>query len=136
MANVATAGGKILEQIAELDLSGDLSLDGVITPTALSGDVNNYNPAGLDGANVLRLGGGASDRNITGLTAPSTARGKLLLLVNIGTTNSLVLKNASGSSAAGNTFQGASAADVTVHKGGSVWLWYDPTGLVWCPITN
>jgi hypothetical protein len=48
-----------------------ISYAGVITPTTLSGDVNDYNPTGFGDAFTVRINGGAADRNITGLSAGS-----------------------------------------------------------------
>ncbi len=101
-------------------LSGDLS------PTALSGNADDYNPTNLSTNTVLRIDGGASDRNITGLAGG--ADGLVKILLNVGGTNALVLKNETTSSAA-NRF--ALGADVTLAASQGAFLWYDSTSSRW-----
>lgn len=125
------AGTEVMEQIGSAIFGNDISLNGIITPAALTGDVNNYAPTGLATAGVLRLGGGSSDRNISGLLAPTSGKAQLLLILNIGTSNSLILNNQSASSSAGNKFFGPNAADVTIRKGGAIFVYYDITLAAW-----
>jgi hypothetical protein len=100
-----------------------------VSPTALSGNVNDYNPTGLSAARTLRIDGGAADRNITGIAGGFNNR--RLRIVNVGTTNSLVLVNNSGSSSAGNKF--LLPADTTLPINTSLDLVYDGTSTVWRP---
>lgn len=104
-----------------------LTLVGAITPTALSGDVNNYNPPGLSTALTLRIDGGAADRNVTGLTAG--VDGRIVEILNIGATNSLILADQSASSTAANRF--LFGANVTVGPNKAVVLRYDGTTARW-----
>ena len=89
---------------------GPLFLSGTLTPTALAGNVNDYNPSGLSGALALRIGGGAADRTITGLAGGSD--GRIITITNIGATNSLIISNENASSTAANRF--ALAANTTL----------------------
>ena len=104
---------------------GLATLSGIITPTQITGDQNDYNPANLSTANTLRLSSDAS-RNITGLQGG--AAGRLLLVHNVGAQN-IVLKDESGSSSAANRF--ALTADMTMTPDTLVWLQYDATSLRW-----
>jgi hypothetical protein len=109
------------------------------TPTTLGGDVNDYTAGGVLHANtVIRLGGGAADRNITGLDAGSD--GELKIIHNIGTTNALVLKNESTASSAANrlllTPGQTTAGDVTLNFGDSFALIYDTTSSRWRPLSD
>lgn len=108
-----------------LEVSGAMSLTGVITPAQITADQNDYNPAGFATANVLRLSTDAA-RNITGL-ASDTGGGQLLLL-NVGSFN-LVLTAESGSSAAANRF--APGGNALIAPGHGCWLWYDAASLRW-----
>ena len=90
------------------------ALKGDLTPTALSGNVNDYNPATLSTASVLRIDGGAASRNITGVAGG--ADGRVLTVMNIGTTNNLVLTNEDAASAAGNRFLLGSKPDVSAWR--------------------
>ena len=112
---------------------------GDVTPTALGGDVNDYTAGGVIHANtVIRLGGGAADRNITGLDAGSD--GEIKVIFNIGLTNALVLKNESTASSAANRLRltpgQTTAGDVTLNPGDSFALIYDTTLSVWRAVSD
>lgn len=109
-------------------LASTFTLSGDISPTALSGDVDNYNPTGLSTSAVIRIDGGASDRNITGLVAQGD--GSVKIILNVGTTNSLILKNDTTSTAANRFLFGA---DIAIRQGGGLVIWYDTTSSRWRP---
>lgn len=106
---------------------GAFGLSAVISPTALSGDVNDYAPTGLSGTIIIRQDGGAADRNITGLSGG--IEGRIVQIINVGTTNNLVLKNQSASSIAANRF--LISADVTLGVNRAVVLRYDGVTSRW-----
>ena len=81
---------------------GALYLAGTLTPTALSGNVNDYNPAGLAGAVALRSTAAAADRTLTGLAGGSGWPDRTL--ANTGATNNLNFSNADAASSAANRF--------------------------------
>lgn len=127
------ATGDVINIDAELpvaEYAGGIGNTATISPTALSGDVNDYNPSGLSTANYVRIDGGAADRNITGLTAPASGS-SIVTLVNIGTTNNLVLKHQSGSSSATNRFLNGGGTDITLTPGSLAACWYDTTTTRW-----
>jgi hypothetical protein len=107
--------------------SSQFGLSGVISPAALAADQNDYSPTGFSGAAIVRQDGGAADRNITGLAGG--AEGRILAIINIGTTNSLVLKDQSASSSATNRF--LFGADVTVGPNKEIALRYDAVSGRW-----
>ncbi len=127
-ATTLKLGATSNQAITQLDLQSALLFDAPISPTALSGDVNNYAPTGLATCNALRIDGGAANRNITGLSANNW---RFILLVNIGTSNNLVLVHASASSTAANQFDLAGAANRTLLPRESVVLWYDSSSTKW-----
>jgi hypothetical protein len=100
-----------------------------ISPSALAGNVDNYNPTNLSTARTLRIDGGAADRNITGIAGGFSNR--RLRIINIGTTNTLTLTNNSGSSSAGNKF--LLPADTILPINTAIDLIYDGTSTVWRP---
>lgn len=104
-------------------LSGDSS------PTALTGAVNDYGPAGTESATVLRIDGGASSRNITGFANGSD--GRVIIVVNIGATADLVLKVADTGSVEANRMLLPNAADITIRPTGAAILIYDATSSRW-----
>lgn len=118
---VATFTNQTVTQ--QLLLSGDL------TPTALGGDVNDYNPTSLATALTLRIDGGVSTKNITGLQGG--AAGRVIRIVNVGTTNSLVIPSESASSSAANRF--LLPADLTIQFGAAATFEYDSASSRWRP---
>lgn len=106
-----------------------LALPGDTTPSALTGAINDYAPPNLATNIVLRVNGGASDRDWTGLAAQ--ADGDIKLLQNIGTTNALVLRTESASSSAANRF--ALLDDVVLQPKETFAVIYDSTGTRWRP---
>jgi len=105
-ARVAFAFKNHTTNVFAINHGGGIGLTHV-TPTALSGDVNNY--AGCGNAPVCRISGGASDRNVTGIvpgfaSAWTSTISEMITVCNVGTTNSIVLVHDSGSSTDVNRF--------------------------------
>jgi len=106
-------------------LSGSITITGVITPTAISTNQDNYNPTGLSGAETIRLSVTA-DIDITGLAGG--AAGRLITVENIGT-NRLTFRDQSASSTAANRFKFGD--DVFLDPSYTVTLLYDAVSAVW-----
>lgn len=121
--------GNVNVALTPFQAASAFTFNGVISPTALSGDVNDYAPTGFATCDVMRLDGGAANRNITGLAGG--AAGRYVIVHNIGTTNSLILIHASASSSAANRFDLSGAANLTIAARGSTRLWYDGTSSLW-----
>jgi hypothetical protein len=102
----------------------------VISPTAITGSNNNYNPTGLSGADTIRQALSAA-ATLTGL-AGGTA-GRIITIVNIATVQArtLTLSNESGSSTAANRFALPNGLNWIVPIGGAIQLWYDGTSSRW-----
>ncbi len=90
-----------------------------LSPAQIVADQNDYNPAGLSTASVLRLSTDAS-RNLTGLAGG--IKDRMLAIVNVGSYN-LVLKKENAGSAAANRF--ALDGDLTLSANQACILWYD-----------
>lgn len=105
--------------------SSGVRFTGAITPSQIGADQNNYNPAGLSNANVLRVSSDAA-RTVTGLAAQPS--GELVLLMNVGSFN-VTLANESSSSTAENRF--AIGANALLAPGHGTLLWYDVTSSRW-----
>ena len=101
------------------------ALNGIITPATFAIQQDNYNPAGLSGASVLRLEATAQS-NVTGLAGG--ASGRIAVLWNVGSFQ-IILKKESASSTAANRF--ALATDVAIVPNGSIFLHYDATSSRW-----
>lgn len=107
-------------------LPNPFALTADITPTALSADVNDYNPTGLATADVLRLEASGDHRQITGLAGG--ADGRIITIHNIGSTYRIFLADDSSSSSAANRFLGAG---IFINPNKSVTLQYDATVSRW-----
>jgi hypothetical protein len=101
------------------------AFQGDISPSQITGDQNNYNPASLSTATILRLSTDAS-RTITGLAGG--ADGRVITLLNVGS-NDLVLSGSDGSSSAANQF--SFAGTYTIGAQGGLTLIYDSTSSRW-----
>lgn len=118
--------GKLLTGITDQAFA----LAGVISPSTITADQNDYNPTGLATASMLRLSADAA-RTITGLAGG--AAGRLATIHNIGASN-IVLKDESASSTAANRF--ALAADLTIAPDQAVVIQYDATSSRWRSVGN
>lgn len=103
----------------------DLAYD-VISPAQLTANTDDWDPAGLSTADIIRASTDAS-RNLTGIVAPDYTR--TLVLVNVGAFD-LVLKHDTTSTAA-NRFYCPNDADLTLSKDSAIWLEYDLTSARW-----
>jgi len=110
---------------ANVNINYAVGLTGDITPAQITANQNNYNPANLATASVLRLSTDAS-RNVTGLAGG--ADGRVLSIHNVGT-NNVVLKNQDAASTAANRF--AFGTDLTIAADQSVAVIYDATSQRW-----
>ncbi|MFN6136821.1 MAG: beta strand repeat-containing protein, partial [Bacteroidota bacterium] len=82
------------------------------------------------GETVWRLTAFASGSNITGLDATGVADGRVIILINVGLVDNIVLKHESGPTNT-NNFRFPSAADVILAPDGSATLMYDATSQRW-----
>lgn len=98
-----------------------------ITPTALSAQADNYNPAGLAGAVVIRQDA-TIPVTITGLAGG--ADGRILWLLNI-SASIITLAHENASSTAANRFALPVAASFLIAAGATALLVYDSTSSRW-----
>jgi hypothetical protein len=102
----------------------------VISPPALTGDVNDYAPTGLATAHIIRVDCGGVDRSITGLEAagvPATALIKYI--VNVGSAGNLTVEELDGGSIAANQFK--LGGDITLAPGDSLAVFQSATVSKW-----
>lgn len=97
------------------------------TPTQISSNQNDYYPPNGNIYGTWRLSADAA-RDITGILAG--VDGRWLFLWNVGT-QTITLKNNSGSSSAANRFLPTSGADVALTANAGVWAFYDGTTPAW-----
>lgn len=102
------------------------ALNGIISPTQIAANQNNYNPTSLSTASQLRLSTDAS-RNLTGLAGG--AAGRIITIHNVGTNNLVLTDNDSNSSAA-NRFD-LGGYSITLLGKHAALLQYDGTSSLW-----
>ncbi len=108
------------------------SLTGIITPSQITADQNDYNPTGLAAANVLRLTSDAA-RSITGIAAQGI--GRMIVLLNVNSAaNAITLIHESGLSTAENRFNLLSATNAPISQFGQRIIWYDTASSRWLVI--
>jgi len=106
-------------------LPEDLNLTGVISPSQITSNQNNYSPTGLSTATTLRLNSDAA-RSITGLAGG--AAGRIIVFENIGSFN-ITLTTEDSASTAANRFIFSASIPVAPNTG--LILKYDPTTARW-----
>lgn len=116
--------------VSDLTVQRTVVFAGDVTPSQITSNQNDYSPTNLSKAVVLRLSTDAS-RNVTGLTGG--ARGRNLILQNVGT-HDLVLKDQDSGSTAANRF--LFGADYTLAAGGGCVILYDATSSRWRMIAS
>lgn len=108
-----------------LEVRAQTAFSGIISPV-IAANQNDWAPAGLPTATVVRVNGGAVNRTITGIAGLSPDR--LVFVVNVGTTNSVIFSDENVLSLAANRFALANGVNLSMSKsGGSAILWYDST---------
>jgi len=114
----------------DVNFSGSFSLGGVLTPTVITSNTDNYEPTGgLSNCNVLRISSNVSAGvNLTGLKAPNPVIHQVLYLLNVGT-KSITLKTNSTSSILENRF--LLGTDKNIQPDGGIILIYDIESSGW-----
>lgn len=117
-------GTPLSTTLSTLSASGTVAFTGIISPSQITGNQDDYAPTGHATANVFRLSTDAS-RNITGLAGG--ASGRIVIIHNVGS-NNIVLKDDTTSTAA-NRF--ALTGDITLAADAATMLQYDNTSSRW-----
>ena len=104
-----------------IDNGGSLKIGGELSPAAFAAQQNDYNPAGLADATILRLDHTGA-QTMTGIAGGFA--GRILFIVNIGATN-LTLSHESASSTAANRFDFTNGAAITLGADDRLILVYD-----------
>lgn len=114
-----TFSDAVTHSVAVTDAGATLRT-GVISPTQLTGNTDNWNPTNLATANVIRANVDAA-RNITGIVAQTS--GRWILLHN--TTAFTITLVHDATSTAANRFYAPGAANFSLTQKMSVWIYYD-----------
>jgi hypothetical protein len=121
----AKNGGGDVE--VDTNFKKEVSFGGVLTPSQLIANTNNYNPTNLSTCNYLRVRS-ANDINLTGLQSPTPTTNKTIFITNVGSRN-ITLKNNSLFSLAQNRFYFTN--DIILSPNSGATLIYDTTTLGW-----
>lgn len=122
--NIGATTTATVTAAAVFSFSTGMALTGVITPTQLVANTNDWNPTGLSTANVVRVDSSGAI-NLTGIVAQTS--GRMLVLYNAGAFDITLIHDAT--STAVNRFFCPNATDFTLSQKESTWLRYD-TGSV------
>jgi hypothetical protein len=109
----------------------NLAFAGDISPAQIVANTNDYDPAGLSTATVLRLSTDAS-RNITSLAGG--ADGRVIIIHNVGSFNIVLTDDDGATGTAGNRF--ALTNNITLTPDSCVILQYDSTTSRWRALSS
>lgn len=109
------------------DIPENLSYSGIISPTQITSNQNDYTPTGAQTAASWRINSDAA-RTVTGMVAPTSGRAEKRIIRNVGSFP-ITLSNESASSSAANRF--TLGADVVLAAGKGIILLYDVTTTRW-----
>jgi hypothetical protein len=105
------------------------SFPGSIDAT-VSGATNNWAPAGIEDATIVRFTASGGSWNVTGLAAP-TEDGKVVALLNVGSADGITLLHEDGNSTAENRFILPGGTSLGIGVGECSLIWYDPATDRW-----
>ncbi len=111
--------------VSDLTVQRTVKFTGDITPSQITSNQNDYDPATLSTAAIVRISSDAA-RSITGLAGG--VDGRVIVIVNVGSF-AITLSNESGSSTAANRF--GFGADQVLASKNSTLLIYDSTATRW-----
>lgn len=123
------AAGLTFDAASGLSVPGALILAGDITPAQITADQNDYAPAGLATAYVVRLSSDNDNRRINGIAGG--VDGRILTLINIGAADIILPREVSSATAANRLYSDLFLA----AGGGSGILQYDGTLQRWSVIS-
>ena len=106
-----------------IEMLSAVQMSGILSPAAITADVDNYSPSGLDAVYVLELDADAS-YNWGGLNSSFAGDGWKILLVNTSGFDQTLEDEATSSSSAANQFRCPNNVNYTLLKDGSVEVIY------------
>ncbi len=127
LSNIQTAVLAVPSFTGTTTVTQDFDFTGLISPTQIVADTNDYAPTGFATSTILRVSTDAL-RNFTGL-AGGTA-GRFIIWMNVGSFPEQI-NNENASSATGNRFDFENSLDDIILPGGSRTFVYDGTSLRW-----
>lgn len=123
---IVTGPGALIDDLVQGIISSSFTLAGVLSPSQITSNQNDYNPTDLSTATILRLTSDAS-RNITGLQGG--ASGRIIGIINVGSNNIVLKKDDGATSTAANRFDFSN--DVTLSAKHGCIMIYDSTSSRW-----
>jgi hypothetical protein len=127
-ATLKTYFDTIYTTLSSLGIFTDkVRFNNIITPTPIAANTNDYSPAGLANCNVMRVSTNGGNFDCTGIVAQED--GRVIIILNIGSSGTFKLKNNSASSSANNRFLLNGDASLAANEG--AFIMYDGTSLRW-----
>ena len=131
------SGWKQIALIEDIAASKGHFIKNIISPGTLSSDVDNWSPAGYDDETDLIRINITSNRDITGIVAPSPGVNRVLGVTNLNNSNDdLKFEHNDSGSLAANRFLLRDAADKTIKPNETAWFWYDHLSSRWRPFNR
>lgn len=115
-----------------VDLPGNNAHQAGLRPPIITGNQNNYAPAGIDSAIVVEVESDAG-RDITGIRHYRTRQKRILVLGNRGNFT-ITLRHNNASSIGTNRFSFYTGADIALSSSEYIILWYDVGSEIWRPL--
>ena len=112
---------------------GTFALSGIITPSALTGTTDNYNPTGFSAASVVRISASGSTRDLTGLEEPAR-NGDIKIFQNVGA-QTVRFKHYNAGSTSNRRFYFPQGVDFDLRVAGVAWFIYMKASHLWFMIT-
>jgi hypothetical protein len=116
----------------------EIKAGATLNPPTIVGSQNNYSPAGWIVTGEIQVSflvlNASGNITLTGLEAPSPAKGMRITLFNDSATQNITLANNSGSSLAANRF--LSNGNIALNEKEAIDLIYSTTESRWIPITR
>jgi len=129
------SGYNIDQQLTQYghEFGGDISLKYSVSDTFDGTQEDDYTIATLDRASLLRVNC-SSNTTITGIEAPSPAKGKFLILRNVGASNNITVSNNDAGSLAANRF--LLNNNIVMQPGEAVIFIYSPIDSRWEAVSD
>jgi hypothetical protein len=121
--------------VSNLQAVGQVTAAGaaIVSPSTITGNLDNYNPTGLAGARILRLAAtGSGPYNLNGLVAQP---GAFLILSNQGSITIDIVDEATSSTST-NRFLTPGGTPFALQSGASVEIFYDPIDTRWIVVSH
>ena len=136
---IIDANGELGSTSASTQSITYISTDRILSVSLSTTNTHNWNPSGLQNANLIRISSTQNNRYLTGIMAPPSGVAKIITLVNIGdendnnfsTTRRIYLSHNEKGSTSNNRILLRDYKTEDIKEGDSCRLWYDHISNRW-----